>query len=137
MKKAIASKTKTTPAKPARVPEKVKSPAKSKTAKVTKAAPQAPAAAPVVKTAPASPTTITAMIDIGFGNSLWLRGDGPGLSWEKGVRMECIADDRWATTLGGVTTPVLFKVLVNDLSWSAGDDYVVQPSEKLVIKPTF
>jgi hypothetical protein len=137
MKKATASKTKTTPAKPARSPEKVKSPAKSKAAKSSQAASPEPVAAPAVKTTPPAPTTITAVIDIGFGNSLWLRGDGPGLSWEKGVRMECVADDQWTITLGEVTSPVLFKVLVNDLSWSAGDDYVVQPGEKLVIKPTF
>jgi hypothetical protein len=30
-------------------------------------------------------TTIEAKIDVGFGNNLFVRGEGPGLSWEKGT----------------------------------------------------
>src|SRR5688572_5617630 len=29
-------------------------------------------------------TTITARVDVGFGNALFLRGEGAGLSWNKG-----------------------------------------------------
>src|SRR5690606_12500637 len=39
--------------------------------------------------APAKDTVIVAKIDVGFGNALYLRGDGPGLSWSKGVPMDC------------------------------------------------
>ena len=145
MKKATATKTKTTPATPAPVPAKKvsSSPVKAKAPakpKVTKAAkPAAPAAAPTVKTTPPIPvkTTITAQIDIGFGNTLWLRGDGPGLSWESGVVMDCVADDKWSITLADAGAPVVFKFLVNDLSWSAGDDYVVPAGGSISLKPTF
>ena len=144
MKKATASKTKTTPATPAPVPAKkasspvkAKAPAKPKASKAEK--PAAPAAAPSVKTTPPIPvkTTITAEIDIGFGNTLWLRGDGPGLSWEKGVVMDCVADDKWSISLSDAGAPVVFKFLVNDLSWSAGDDYVVPAGGSISVKPTF
>ena len=139
MKKATATKTKSTPATPAPTPEKVKSPAKAKAPAKPKAKAKAPAEAPVVKTTPPIPvlTTITALIDIGFGNTLWLRGDGPGLSWEKGVVMDCVSDDKWSITLADAGAPVVFKFLVNDLSWSAGDDYVVSPGGTIVLKPTF
>jgi hypothetical protein len=139
MKKATATKTKTTPATPAPVPaKKVTSPVKAKAPAKPKA-PKAPAAAPSVKTTPPIPvpTTITAEIDIGFGNTLWLRGDGPGLSWETGLIMDCVADDKWSLTLADAGAPVVFKFLVNDLSWSAGDDYVVQPGASISVKPTF
>jgi hypothetical protein len=33
--------------------------------------------------------------------------------------------------------PVVFKFLVNDLSWSAGEDYTVAPGAKVVLTPTF
>ncbi len=145
MKKATATKTKTTPATPAPVPAKkvssspvkAKAPAKPKATKAAK--PAAPAAAPTVKTTPPIPvkTTITAQIDIGFGNTLWLRGDGPGLSWESGVVMDCVADDKWSITLMDAGAPVVFKFLVNDLSWSAGDDYVVPAGGSISLKPTF
>jgi hypothetical protein len=139
MKKATATKTKSTPATPAPTPVKVKSPAKAKAPAKPKAKAKAPAEAPVVKTTPPIPvlTTITALIDIGFGNTLWLRGDGPGLSWEKGVVMDCVSDDKWSITLADAGAPVVFKFLVNDLSWSAGDDYVVSPGGTIVLKPTF
>ena len=94
-------------------------------------------APPKKKTAKASVTTITAKIDIDFGNTLYLRGEGPGLSWDAGVVMDCVAGDTWTASITGATAPILFKVLVNDLSWSAGEDYVVAPGSTIVIEPTF
>ncbi|MGC4075130.1 MAG: hypothetical protein QM760_22040 [Nibricoccus sp.] len=138
MKKATTTKTKTTPAIPAPVPaKKVASPVKVKAAVKPKA--KASDEAPSVKSTPPLPqlTTITAEIDIGFGNTLWLRGDGPGLSWETGVVMDCVADDKWSITLKDAGAPVVFKFLVNDLSWSTGDDYVVSPGVSVSVKPTF
>jgi hypothetical protein len=135
MKKATVPKTKTTPPLPVSAPDKkASSPVK------TKAPAKSKAAAPAIKAVPAKaalPTTITAHIDIGFGNTLWIRGDGPGLSWEKGRVMDCVADDQWSITLHEAGAPVVFKFLVNDLSWSAGDDYIVQPGASISLKPTF
>lgn len=82
-------------------------------------------------------TFISAKTNIGFGNHLYLRGEGPGLSWDRGVAMDCVAADVWSATLKGATAPVTFKVLVNDLSWSAGNDYVVEPGQSVTITPTF
>ena len=82
-------------------------------------------------------TTITAQIDIGFGNALYIRGQGPGLSWDRGALMNCVADDRWQITLPESARPVLFKFLVNDLSWSAGEDYTAAPGAKVTLTPTF
>ena len=82
-------------------------------------------------------TTITARIDIGFGNALYLRGEGADLSWDRGTLMNCIADNCWSLELPASTRPVIFKFLVNDLSWSAGQDYVVASGDTLAITPTF
>jgi len=134
MKKATTIKT--TPATPAPVPaKKAASSAKPKVAKAPKSLPVSPAS--VAKTPAGALTTITAQIDIGFGNTLYVRGDGPGLSWEKGVVMDCVVDDKWSISLSGVGAPVVFKFLVNDLTWSAGDDYVVNPGSELAVVPTF
>lgn len=81
--------------------------------------------------------SITAKADIGFGNHLYLRGEGPGLSWDHGLAMVSIAADLWAATVKGATSPVTFKVLVNDLSWSSGDDYVVEVGQSVTVAPTF
>jgi hypothetical protein len=106
-------------------------------------APKAPAKKPApAKKKPAAQaeppaTYIAAKIDIGFGNQLHLRGEGAGLSWDKGRPMDPAANDLWTATLKGVTGPVTFKVLVNDLSWSAGTDYVVEAGQSVTITPTF
>ena len=121
---------------------KVNTPAKKRR---TSAAPT-PATKPALK--PATPsatvvvgapvfTTITARIDIGFGNALYLRGEGADLSWDRGTLMNCIADNCWSLELPAITRPVIFKFLVNDLSWSAGQDYVVASGDTLAITPTF
>ena len=82
-------------------------------------------------------TFISAKIDIGFGNHLYIRGDGPGLNWEHGVAMDCVGSDLWTTSVKNAATPVVFKLLVNDLSWSTGDDFIAQPGQSVTIIPAF
>ncbi|MFA6962066.1 MAG: hypothetical protein WC205_15025 [Opitutaceae bacterium] len=127
---------------------KTTSPVKKVTAKIVKkpaaAAPAKRTAAPVAK-APAvkaatpkqSPTVITALIDIGFGNTLYIRGEGPGLSWDTGVALDCAADDKWSIALPGTGKSVTYKLLVNDLSWSLGADYIAASGSSVEIVPSF
>lgn len=112
---------------------KALTPAK-KTAKTVRKTVAVPAAK-VVPTAVV--TTIVANIDIGFGNSLYVRGAGSGLSWDKGLLMECVADDRWKITLGESSGPFLFKFLINDDVWCTGEDYTVAPGSSVTLVPTF
>jgi hypothetical protein len=99
---------------------------------------KAPVARAVKKTAPKSILTIiTANIDVGFGNTLYLRGEGPGLSWDQGVVMECTSDAQWTIKLSESTRPVVFKFLVNDQVWSTGEDYTAKPGARAVLTPAF
>jgi hypothetical protein len=34
-------------------------------------------------------------------------------------------------------SPVVFKVLVNDLTWNTGPDYVVEPGQSITVNPVF
>jgi hypothetical protein len=125
MKKSVS---KSSPAKPAAkaVPAK-KAPAKKSAAPAKK------------KSAAAEPpaTFISAQIDIGFGNHLTLRGSGPGLSWDKGLVMDNVGHSLWTASIAKAVRPVIFKVLVNDLSWSTGADYTVEPGQSITVYPTF
>jgi len=113
-----------------------KTPAPAKKTKL--AAPKAPAAPAVTKTAPkAITTTISAQLDVGFGNLLYIRGEGPGLSWDKGLVMDCVADDRWSLVLPESARPVIFKFLINDETWSTGDDFTAKPGTTSVLTPVF
>ncbi len=137
--------------KPAASKPAASKPAASKAVAAPKAAasptatPQTPAKkaapAPLKKTAAVLPeppaTFISARADIGFGNHLYIRGEGPGLSWDHGLALDCAAADLWSATIKGATSAVTFKVLVNDLSWSTGNDYVVEPGQSVTVVPSF
>ena len=82
-------------------------------------------------------TIIFAKIDIGFGNHLYIRGEGPGMSWDHGIAMDCVGTGLWTTSVKNAAIPVVFKLLVNDLSWSTGPDFVAEPGQSLTIDPLF
>lgn len=103
------------------------------------AAPAAPAKKAAVKKAstPVLPTTITAHVDVGFGNTLYLRGDGPGLSWEKGIVMDCASDERWEWNTYEAKSPFEFKVLINDQEWAVGENETAHPGKVANVSPVF
>jgi hypothetical protein len=51
--------------------------------------------------------------------------------------MDCTGAGLWTTSIKNATAPVVFKVLVNDLSWSTGPDYIAKPGKSLMVTPTF
>src|SRR3954454_23418362 len=84
----------------------------------------------------AKPVTIEAKIDVGFGNSLFLRGEGLGLSWTQGVPLTCVDGKTWKWS-GEATEQLKFKLLLNDQVWSQGEDLVATPGQKVEISPAF
>jgi len=98
----------------------------------------APPAAPAIAAKPAgAKVTITAKIDIGFGNALFVRGDGAGLSWDKGTPLACQATDTWSIVLPAVGKPFAFKFILNDQEWSLGKDYLAGPGDAVTVTPAF
>jgi len=89
------------------------------------------------RAASAADTRIEAQIDVGFGNTLYIRGEGPGLSWERGIAMACTSDDRWAVSIPDASRPVVCKFLINDIVWNDGDDFVVMPGTSISFAPAF
>jgi hypothetical protein len=81
-------------------------------------------------------TTIEAKIDVGFGNAVFLRGQGPGLSWERGVPCECVNGNIWRWTAPRAEK-LTFKLLLNDSVWAKGADLVIGPGEKVEVVPAF
>jgi hypothetical protein len=113
----------------------------------TNAESPAPTAAPQSVAAPKSSTTSSASnggaittidvkLDVGFGNAVFLRGTGGGLTWERGVPLSCVDGKTWRWS-GTVKDPITFKPLINDKIWSAGTDLTVKPGQKVEVKPIF
>lgn len=116
----------------------------SKKAAVAAPAPEAPKPVkvpavkpPVAEAKPVVYTTLIAQVDVGFGNSLYVRGEGAGLSWDKGIAMENVSSDEWKLVINGGNAPVVFKFLVNDERWSTGDDFVAVAGSTASLVPAF
>lgn len=151
-----ASKKKTTTAKSSPAPATQRAASGRKPA-ARKAAPSAKPSAPASKPAapvalaapvsvpavvrpavvPTSITTISAQVDVGFGNTLYIRGSGGGLSWSVGLPMTCVAADLWRISLDAARQDIAFKVLVNDLTWNTGPDFAVAAGTNVTVKPGF
>lgn len=113
----------------------VAAPTKTSTAPV-KAAP-VKVTVPVRSTPPPKTATIIeAKIDVGFGNQLFLRGEGAGLSWDRGIPLECVDSKTWRLTVPA-QEKLLFKLLLNDSVWAKGEDVAVTPGQRLEIAPAF
>lgn len=84
-----------------------------------------------------STTTIEAKIDVGFGNALFIRGEGAGLSWEKGVPLDCRDNSTWLWSGQNGRGHVEFKLLLNDAVWADGANLSVKPGEKVQVVPRF
>lgn len=101
------------------------------------AAPQAKSPAKRAARPAAKPTAIQVEADIGFGNQMFIRGEGGGLSWDRGIPMECKSGDHWEWSAQGVAEPLSFKVLINDHLWAQGENLEVKPGETKVVQPRF
>lgn len=51
---------------------------------------------------------------IGIGNRLFIRGTGPGLSWDKGLPLQFVSIGKWRWETSDATAPVQFKLYKND-----------------------
>jgi hypothetical protein len=59
-------------------------------------------------------TRLIATAYIGIGNKLYIRGDGPGLSWDKGVPLQFVSIGKWRWESADATATVKAKLYKND-----------------------
>ncbi|HEY0943858.1 MAG TPA: hypothetical protein VGD81_01280 [Opitutaceae bacterium] len=59
-------------------------------------------------------TRLIATAYIGIGNKLFLRGDGPGLSWDKGVPLQFVSIGKWRWETADAAAPITAKLYKND-----------------------
>jgi len=117
----------------------------AKKAPLKKAKKVAARKAPVKKSVPAKggsgkevvQTTVTARVDVGFGNDLFIRGEGAGLSWDKGTLMDNVSPYEWVWKTTRAKSDVEFKFLINDEQWADGDNLSVSPGGASISTPTF
>ncbi len=135
------------PAKPVEAAKPIEpAPAPAKPAAAKPAAPAKPAASaktakPATSAKGSAPVTIiVAKYDAGYGNDLYIRGEGAGLSWETGALMKNVENDVWVwTTNETAKGAISFKFLLNDSTdhWSLGDNLSASTGETTTTTPYF
>ena len=137
----MTKKTTKKAAKKAPVKKAAKKAAKKATKTVAKKAVKKAAKTAVKKTGAkkkiATKTTIAARVDVGFGNNLYIRGDGAGLSWDVGILMRNLSPYEWAWETKSSNKPIEYKLLINDELWANGENQFAQPEETAITAPTF
>ncbi|MEO0797012.1 MAG: hypothetical protein AAFX93_17785 [Verrucomicrobiota bacterium] len=142
-KKAVAKKAvvKKAAVKKAAVKKAATKKVAAKKTTVKKKAPEAPVAtkkssAPKASKSTPPLTTIVADIDVGWGNVIYLRGEGGPLRWDTGIQMDC-ADGKWTWSTTDAEQPLVFKFVFNDKVWSKGENMSVTTGATAVLRPTF
>ena len=74
---------------------------------------------------------------IGIGNKVFVRGEGPGLSWEKGVPMEFISIGKWTWAAADPSAPVKIQLYKNDDLPAQGDPIVIPAGHHIDATPVF
>lgn len=84
-------------------------------------------------------TTIRVHYNVGYGNTLSLRGDTNPFSWTQGIAARNTATDVWEFQLERIPVgqSFQFKPLINDTTWSAGNNYTGTGGQTVDIYPTF
>ncbi|HEY3758035.1 MAG TPA: hypothetical protein VGL42_17905 [Opitutaceae bacterium] len=63
---------------------------------------------------PDGATRLTVTAYIGIGNRLFIRGEGPGLSWDEGVPLQFVSIGKWRWETTTAAQAVQFKLYKND-----------------------
>lgn len=75
---------------------------------------------------------------IGIGNRLFIRGEGPGLSWDKGVPLQFVSIGKWRWETNDATGPVKFKLFKNDdLECAALGSQSLDPGQQQEVTAAF
>jgi len=111
----------------------------------TKAAPAKKIAVAAPKKAPTKKavakkveqTTLIARVDVGFGNSLYVRGSGAGLSWSKGTLLDNVSPYEWSFKSTKAKGEVEFKFVLNDEIWAEGENITLAAGGTSISSPIF
>lgn len=82
-------------------------------------------------------TTVEAKVNVGFGNVVYIRGQGHGLSWDKGLPLSPVDAATWKWSAPEAKDRLVFKLLLNDRLWSHGNDMVVEAGKSIQLAPRF
>jgi biopolymer transport protein ExbB/TolQ len=75
---------------------------------------------------------------IGIGNKLFVRGEGPGLSWDKGVPLQFVSIGKWRWETADAIEPLTVKLYKNDEQECAAlGEFTLAPGHQQEVRASF
>jgi len=75
--------------------------------------------------------------DVGFSNTMYIRGQGAGLSWDKGKALKNLGPSEWVWEPDHPFTDCEFKVLINDMQFEKGENHHISYGDVIQYTPSF
>ena len=82
-------------------------------------------------------TKVAVRIDVGWGNAVYIRGQGASLNWDQGIPLKCEHGSSWVYISTQVKEKLVFKLLLNDAIWAKGEDISVKAGKMIEVAPVF
>ena len=82
-------------------------------------------------------TRLLATAYIGIGNKLFIRGAGPGLSWNKGEPMQFVSIGKWGWATNDATAPIACKLYKNDETEALTGEITLEPGKHVEVTALF
>ncbi|WP_404425504.1 hypothetical protein [Nibricoccus sp. IMCC34717] len=99
---------------------------------------QAPSDEPVVSLSADGATRVVVTAYIGIGNKLFARGQGAGLSPERGVPLQFVSIGKWRWEAGEATEPVTLQLFKNDQQPALNvGTLTLEPGQQVEVKASF
>jgi hypothetical protein len=75
---------------------------------------------------------------IGIGNKLFVRGEGPGLSWDKGVPLQFVSIGKWRWETPDASEPLTLRLYKNDEQECAAlGEFTLSPGHQQEVRASF
>jgi hypothetical protein len=85
----------------------------------------------------AGSTRVLIKYNVGFKNNLYIRGHGPGLTWDRGVLLKNVGPDEWVWEPSTPIANCEFKVLINDEKYEQGENHRISGGKLFQYTPKF
>jgi hypothetical protein len=82
-------------------------------------------------------TRIVVRYDVGFPNTLYIRGKGAELTWNRGIPMRNVKPDEWVWETSASFSGGEFKVLINDRIYESGQNHLLSCGASIQYTPQF
>lgn len=82
-------------------------------------------------------TRLLATAYIGIGNKLFIRGDGPGLSWDVGVPMQFVSIGKWGWSTQEASGPITIRLYKNDETPALSGEVQLEPGQHTEVTALF